>query len=221
MLSEMINRILKLPLYLKLNALFFAALLFICTAYTKTAGFVLLNLYHKPWLDRVFRVLTHLGDGCFALAVIAVCFLMRQRRLGYSLTLAFLSSGLVAVLLKILFREDRPKLYFEKTGFRYPYFIEGMVTNNSCSFPSGHTTTAFAIATVLSLWSGKNNMVILLFFLAAVAGYSRIYLAQHFPQDVLAGMVIGMMAGMLSHHLVLKKAVYGQTRPQTKYNLIS
>ncbi len=74
---------------------------------------------------------------------------------------------------------------------------------------------------MLSLWSGKNNLVILLFFLAAVAGYSRIYLAQHFPQDVLAGMVIGMMAGMLSHHLVLKKAVYDQTRPQTKYNLIS
>jgi undecaprenyl-diphosphatase len=58
------------------------------------------------------------------------------------------------------------------------------------SFPSGHATTAFALAVVLSLWYPRLTLVWLL--LAAAVGWSRIVLGSHFPSDVLAGAVLGV-----------------------------
>ncbi len=57
------------------------------------------------------------------------------------------------------------------------------------SFPSGHATTAFALATVLSLWYPKGWWA--WGALAALVGWSRIVLGSHFPSDVLAGAVLG------------------------------
>ncbi|MBI4417693.1 MAG: phosphatase PAP2 family protein [Ignavibacteriales bacterium] len=65
------------------------------------------------------------------------------------------------------------------------------------SFPSGHTSQAFAIATALSLHYRKPAISIPLFFWASAIGYGRIYLGVHYPSDVLGGMVIGSAAGLL------------------------
>jgi undecaprenyl-diphosphatase len=59
------------------------------------------------------------------------------------------------------------------------------------SFPSGHATTAFALAAVLSLWYPRLTLVWLL--LAAAIGWSRVVLGSHFPSDVLAGAVLGLV----------------------------
>ncbi len=76
------------------------------------------------------------------------------------------------------------------------------------SFPSGHTTAAFATATALSL-SCKNPYVTTSSFLyAGFVGYSRMRLGVHYPSDVLGGMLLGIASGLLTWKL--DKAVNGK-----------
>jgi membrane-associated phospholipid phosphatase len=64
------------------------------------------------------------------------------------------------------------------------------------SFPSGHTTTAFTIAAVCGLLSGKRSLVILFIIVAGLAGLSRIVVGAHWPMDVLAGVFGGWLAAI-------------------------
>lgn len=68
------------------------------------------------------------------------------------------------------------------------------------SFPSGHTGASFAAAA--ALFFGKNRMGAPAFIMAALIGFSRIYLYVHYPADVLAGALLGIMLGWLGNVLV-------------------
>ena len=69
------------------------------------------------------------------------------------------------------------------------------------SFPSGHSTTVFALATMLALFE-KNKKWNILYLLGALGvGYSRIYLGQHFLGDVLVGSGLGMLVAVLVYWL--------------------
>jgi undecaprenyl-diphosphatase len=70
---------------------------------------------------------------------------------------------------------------------------------NSPSFPSGHTSVAFASATSLYLAYPKWYVAVPAFTYAAAVGYSRMYLGVHYPSDVLAGAVIGAGSAWLMH----------------------
>lgn len=66
------------------------------------------------------------------------------------------------------------------------------------SFPSGHTTSAFATATALSLSCQKWYVTAPSFIYAGFVGYSRMRLGVHYPSDVLGGMIIGIGSGLLT-----------------------
>lgn len=66
----------------------------------------------------------------------------------------------------------------------------------SYSFPSGHTASSFAAATVIFSFNKKWGTGALC--LAALVGFSRLYLFVHFPTDVLAGMVLGILSGVFA-----------------------
>jgi membrane-associated phospholipid phosphatase len=74
------------------------------------------------------------------------------------------------------------------------------------SFPSGHSATVFSLFFMLSLaLSGKKPVLGIVFFVLALLGsYSRIYLGQHFPEDVLAGSVTGVVITYLCYKLIDK-----------------
>jgi membrane-associated phospholipid phosphatase len=76
--------------------------------------------------------------------------------------------------------------------------IAGVEMRKLHSFPSGHATTAFTMALIMAHMSNKKFWSIMLPILAALAAYSRVYLSQHFPTDVLAGMCIGILSAILS-----------------------
>ena len=95
-----------------------------------------------------------------------------------------LTSTLLATGTKYAVRRDRPFV-------TYPKLINKKTEGSSPSFPSGHTSVAFATATSLSLAYPKWYVAVPAFAWAGSVGYSRMYLGVHYPSDVLAGAAIG------------------------------
>jgi membrane-associated phospholipid phosphatase len=183
--------------YLSLVCLAYALLLF----FTKAESFLMINQFHSAGLDTFFQYVTHLGDGLFYAAIVIVLFFF-NRWYGWMGVLAFaLSSGL-AQLLKNLFYSGEPRPLAFLKDKTLIHMIDGVEVHMLNSFPSGHTTTAFSIAVLLT-YVVKNKYYPYLFLcLAAIVGYSRIYLAQHFLIDVTVGSIIGVSTAVLSIWLV-------------------
>lgn len=179
------------------------SLLFIANS-GKEASFLSLNSYHPAILDDFFIIYTFLGDGIFALIVIALMyFYFKRKQEALALLYGFLISGVGAQILKHLIRSPRPRIYFDPGT--YHSFIEGVTLSGSSGFPSGHTATAFAMATVLVLIIKNKKWQLPIFVVTLLVGYSRIYLAHHFLVDVVAGAVLGLFSGVLAFHLFQKK----------------
>jgi membrane-associated phospholipid phosphatase len=146
-----------------------------------------------------------LGDGLFAIAVIVVLFFYRKARLAFKLLFSFIISGFLAQLLKILFQEARPMVFMK--GASYPYFVEGITNTGLNSFPSGHTTTAFAMASTIAFNIPNKSVPYLLLLLAIGVGYSRVYLGQHFFIDILGGAILGWTCSLFTEYLFFAKVL--------------
>ncbi|WP_160292070.1 phosphatase PAP2 family protein [Pedobacter lusitanus] len=162
----------------------------------------MLNFYHTGWLDVFFSYYTVMGDGAMCVVIIIIMFFFKRRNLALILLVAYLSSGIFVQILKRFINNPRPCLYFDQISFKYSYFVNGVHNMHSGSFPSGHTTSAFAMTIVLAIYFRQKWMGLLFLLLAVLAGYSRIYLAQHFLEDVVAGALIGSVFGLGSVYLI-------------------
>ncbi len=169
--------------------LFFAFIY--CSLNSKTTCFIELNGTHTASLNTFFAWYTMLGDGIVALILFAVLLLRRLYLKGVHILAAFLASGIVVQIIKQFTHMPRPKVFLHPD--QYNQFIEGVTRGGWSSFPSGHTATAFALATILALYSSNKWASLVYLLLAIGVGYSRIYLGSHFPEDVLAGSIIGVV----------------------------
>lgn len=86
-----------------------------------------------------------------------------------------------------------------------PFEVDSLITKASSgggpSFPSGHTSLAFATATSLSFAYPKWYVIIPSYLWAGTVAYSRMYLGVHYPTDVWVGAVVGTLSGFLSYKL--------------------
>jgi undecaprenyl-diphosphatase len=94
-------------------------------------------------------------------------------------------------LLKNVVKRERP--YNNYTGI-FPDKIE-----SDYAFPSGHTSSAFATATSLAITTKKWYVAVPAFAWSASVGYSRIYLGQHYPSDVIMGAIVGTSSAIICH----------------------
>ena len=94
-------------------------------------------------------------------------------------------------ILKILFNAPRPIKFFE--GIAPIRTIDGYAMHEWNSFPSGHTASAFTLAVVLSYILPYKNSHLILVPLAVLTAFSRVYLAQHFMEDIIAGSLIAVI----------------------------
>jgi membrane-associated phospholipid phosphatase len=134
------------------------------------------------------------------LALLSVGYINKNKKMqqqGWQTIGALAINTAITQGLKYTINRERP--YEKYPTIIFPYEIE-----NDASFPSGHTSTAFATATTLSLQFKKWYIVVPAYTWAASVGYSRMYLGEHYPTDVLAGAIIGTGSAILSNWLTKK-----------------
>jgi membrane-associated phospholipid phosphatase len=156
-----------------------------------------INAQGHPFIDAMASWLTHIGDGLFLLFM-AVIFLFIRLKTALILFLSFIvSAGIVQLLKHTIFADmKRPYFYFENdSSFRvmedFTYFTEN-------SFPSGHATSCFVLFTIMAFHFQRNYLLQLVFVSAAVLiAFTRVYLSQHFMQDIIAGSIIGVIISQI------------------------
>lgn len=165
----------------------------------KLSAFILLNHYHSPGMDLFFTYFTYMGDGLFCCAIIIALWISGNRMLSLKMLYGFIISSLLVQILKNLIHAPRPMEIL--SSHVYNYFIIGITHIGHCSFPSGHTTTTFTIAAIFAFNSSNRFLKTFVFALALGVAYSRIYLAQHFVEDVLAGIILGLLDAKLAEYV--------------------
>lgn len=165
-------------------------------AFSQTELMQWINARNTPATDVFFTYATYLGDGAF-FAVVILTLLLRSYRWAIKGLLAFGLTSLLAQGLKRLVFTDRPRpaKFFEgQAGFRH---VEGVELAHYHSFPSGHSTSAFALFCLLALIVKDKRWGYVFALLAALTAYSRVYLFQHFVEDVYAGSLLGVVCSTL------------------------
>jgi len=156
---------------------------------------IFINKYHSPFFDFFFKYFTHIGDGILAI-VISVLFLFISYRWAIiSATSSILIMIIIRFLKKNIFDDwFRPTMFFDYfyKGEYTLYLIQDISMRGKYSFPSGHSTTAFAIFFLLAIMVKNKVLKFSFFIIASLAAFSRIYLSQHFLEDTIAGSFIGI-----------------------------
>ena len=151
--------------------------------------------FFSPFLE----LISLMGKGGIFLILLSLCLMIikKTRRFGTAMLLGLTIGALFTNLfIKVVIARPRP--YADEAGFFYPLWqMMGAHTESDKSFPSGHTTAAFASMVPLFLL-GKKRVSWLALVFAFLMGLSRIYLVVHYPSDVLGGLLVGTIAGIIA-----------------------
>lgn len=124
------------------------------------------------------------------------------KQIASATTISFLTAAIVTEGVKFTVRRPRPYK-------GYPDDLIPVKTTLGYSFPSGHTSLTFSVATSLSLSCPKWYIIAPSMLWASSVAFSRLYLGVHYPSDVLTGMLVGAASGFFGHWL--SKRLYEDT----------
>lgn len=158
------------------------------------------------FLTPIIKAITLLGDGGWAFILLGVILLLfkNTRKAGVTVLIAIVFGALFT---NILLKETiaRPRPYVTSEEYKLFWLEVNGVLESKNSFPSGHTTTAAASMMALFLTYNKKWSWVLL-LVAALMGFTRIYLVVHYLTDVIAGFLVGVISGALA--LLVRNAIY-------------
>jgi membrane-associated phospholipid phosphatase len=155
-----------------------------------------INLHRDRDLDRTFQIISTTAVPFACIGAAGATALLYHKKDPYNTVsplLAQASAGALALSIKYAFPRKRPYEQYQD--------IEKLSSGGSPSFPSGHTSSAFAFATSLSLAFPKWYVVAPGYAWACAVGYSRMDLGVHYPSDVLAGAFLGSGCAVLSYYI--------------------
>lgn len=165
------------------------------------------NLHASNTLTSIFAFITNLGDVGFIWLLLSLILMMfkNTRKAGLVMIISLgVNYLMVDIFLKHVFVRTRPYFisdeimsFLKSIGFKLP---------SSYSFPSGHSSSSFSVAFALFLYNKKWGTPSLV--LASLIAFSRLYFGVHYPTDVLAGVMIGIIVAYLVfniYKLICKK----------------
>lgn len=202
-----LNQFLKEKSILFLLVPFLLGTLFLMIKYGKGPSHLIVNEWHSPMTDVFFKYVTHLGDGAIFALVILILLFVKIRWAFYELFAALMTLIFVFITKQLIFKgAPRPTSFFDNSETLH--LVEGVKMHTMNSFPSGHTITAFAIFIILAMVVKKQYLKVLFTLTAILAGFSRVYLSQHFLEDIFLGALIGVAIALLSCTLVDKLSIF-------------
>lgn len=147
-------------------------------------------------LVRLCRLLSWSGDGVLYITLACCLYWLHgiANPLLQAMLLGFALERPVYFVLKNAFKRDRPQQAILN-------FRSVITPSDQFSFPSGHTSAAFLVATLVSYFFP--GLTIILYAWALLVGFSRIVLGVHFPTDTLMGVVLGVSTAMFSLNNIL------------------
>ena len=151
--------------------------------------------------NTIFTFSNYFGEAYIYVIVSLIFMFGKQWAKGILVMLTGFTAMLLSQLLKNFFGHERPFIYFKET-LKQPDLLTPvpgieLVNSYTSSFPSGHTTAAFALFGLLAFFTPKSTQKTIWLIPASMAGASRIYLGQHFLEDVLAGAVLGSLIAIV------------------------
>ena len=157
--------------------------------YLVPAGLIFLGIAFLDWeagaRSRKARLARLFGQAGYAFAAVAV-------------------AGIINNLFKLIVGRARPKLFDGGGALQFDPFTPGY---DYASFPSGHSTTMGAVAMVLMIWFPRWRWPIL--GICALAALTRIAAMAHYPSDVVAGFLLGLLYALfLARWLARRRAAF-------------
>lgn len=154
---------------------------------------------HNPVLDKIMIVLSTIGDAgllWIGVAILLIC-MKKYRKCGLQVAVAMLLTFIVGnLILKNMIHRDRP-------CWIDPSITLLVKSPSDFSFPSGHSTNGFTASVSILLCDKKLGIAAVI--LAAAIAFSRLYNFVHFPTDVIAGIVIGIVSALFVNYLFQRK----------------
>ncbi|HEV7230820.1 MAG TPA: phosphatase PAP2 family protein [Bacteroidia bacterium] len=187
--------------------------------YPKPAIHLYINEHSQGLADTFFRCVTWLGDGV-TVAIVALFFLFWEVRSGLLLAISGILAGIFTQSLKrtVFSDMERPKKFFEDLHQQL-HLVPGVENYGGHTFPSGHTASAFALYFSLAILCKNKPLKMILFFLALLVGFSRVYLSQHFFNDIYAGSLVGIGSALLTW-LLLTRASFFRNAGWVGYSIL-
>jgi membrane-associated phospholipid phosphatase len=186
----------------KIRWFFIPYLLVLCACftikflYTRPEIYFWINGRYSAFGDFIMPYLTDLGNGLSTVLITLVILLFSYRKALLMGTTYALVSGIIVQVVKFIFDAPRPTLYFKDQLSRI-HLVQGVEMLKLHSFPSGHTATAFASTVVITYWCKNKGWGLPLLIVAMSVAYSRMYMSEHFFEDVTGGSAIGVICTVL------------------------
>lgn len=162
---------------------------------------ILYGIVRTAFLDNFFLIVTRLTGSIgqlWLIAGLALLIFKKTRKAGAAVLISYFGVLIFGeLLLKHLVVRPRPCQIDQ---------VFSMLVDRptSSSFPSTHAAWSFGVATAIFMYYRKTGIAV--FIVAALIAFSRLYMFLHFPTDVLAGIVLGIILGIVSFKLTSRFA---------------
>lgn len=165
----------------------------------------------NPFVDSVMVLLTSFGAFYFLPFIAIWPWLKGHKRLAFDIVVVVVIATIVSEALEFVIRRQRP---FEVLADTKIISFYGLASASGYSFPSGHATRIFAVVTMFCLGRRLRFWMIGL-SLAVLVGLSRIYLGLHWPSDILAGAVLGIVVTLALHWIARREGFYSDLQSRS------
>ncbi|MDQ3276876.1 MAG: phosphatase PAP2 family protein [Bacteroidota bacterium] len=179
------------------SALLALALMVFVAIYGKDRSFLMINGHYSPQADYFFNYVTFLGDGLIWVPLFLYTLAYRRDFFIAVVTALIICTLITHLGKRVIFADEPRPLRLLKDAARAVPLMTGRDAYSN-SFPSGHTSTAFTFSLLLAFLVRRKFAIFFFPVIAFLVGYSRVYLAQHFVTDVLAGTIIGILSSYLA-----------------------